>query len=42
MVTATRKGWLPTPPREIWVHEHGPQGGDEINQIQKERIMGGL
>lgn len=25
---------------EIWVHEHGPQGGDEINIIQKGKNFG--
>ncbi len=25
---------------KIWVHEHGPQGGDEINVIQKGRNFG--
>lgn len=25
---------------EIWVHEHGPQGGDEINVIQKGKNFG--
>ena len=25
---------------EIWVHEHGPRGGDEINRIQKGKNYG--
>jgi hypothetical protein len=29
--------------RTIWAHEHGPQGGDEINIIKKrEQITDGL
>ena len=26
---------------EIWSHEHGPKGGDEINIIKKVKIMVG-
>ena len=26
---------------EIWIHEHGPRGGDEINIIKVEKTMGG-
>ena len=25
---------------EVWVHEHGPQGGDELNRIQKGKNYG--
>ena len=27
---------------KIWVHEHGPRGGDEINVIEAGKTMDGL
>ena len=41
MDTETRKVWL-FQSRAIFQHEHGPQGGDEINIIEAAQTMDGL
>jgi hypothetical protein len=37
------QGMIKHPKLEIWEHEHGPQGGDEINIVKKKVLtMAGL
>jgi hypothetical protein len=42
-ITAIRQGMTKHPVTGvIWEHEHGPQGGDEINIVKKAAMAGQL